>query len=141
MTHRRCLAVNLFVVVILATAPLVATQPNQAGQPPPDKKEFGKKDFFGKGGFGPGPMGQRRKLIPMFDKDGDGRLNDEERAAAREFIQKGGGKGGFPGFGKGGFGKGVFGPGNFLAKPFLEAVDTNKDGLLTKAELLAGIKK
>ena len=38
----------------------------------------------GPGGF----MGQTRKLVKQFDKDGDGRLNKEERQAAREFLQK-----------------------------------------------------
>src|SRR5437763_15782746 len=41
----------------------------------------------GPGGFG-GPMMQTRKLVKQFDKDGDGRLNAEERKAAREFIKK-----------------------------------------------------
>ena len=82
-------------------------------------------------------MNKRQKLVPQFDKDGDGRLNTEERQAAREFVQKQGkGKGGFGG--KGGP-KGP--PGGFLAKPFMEAVDTDKDGNVTKAELLAGVKK
>src|SRR5439155_3542744 len=69
-----------------------------------------------------------------------GRLNAEERAAAREFIKKqgGGGKGGF----KGGFGKkGGFAPGGFVVKPLLETLDTDKDGKLAKAELVAGVKK
>src|SRR5947208_4062983 len=56
-----------------------------------------------------GLMGQVRKLVKQFDKNGDGGLNQEERKAAREFIKKGGGKGGF-GMGKGpkgGFGMGA----------------------------------
>jgi len=77
----------------------------------PDKK-FGGKGFGGKG-FGQ----QERKLVKQFDKDNDGRLNNDERKAAREFIKKsgGGGKGGFGGFGGfGGGGKGGFGgPGGF----------------------------
>ena len=41
-------------------------------------------------GFGgPGwPMGQERKLLKQFDKDGDGRLNKKERTAARDFLKK-----------------------------------------------------
>src|SRR5262249_37063794 len=79
----------------------------------------------GRGGFG-GPMGPAsvRKLVKQFDKDGDGRLNKEERKAAREFLKKqGGGRGRGPGgFGRGGpGGRGGFGIGNFLAKPLLEA--------------------
>jgi hypothetical protein len=38
------------------------------------------------GGFG-GPR-QDKKLVAQFDKDGDKRLNAEERKAAREFLQK-----------------------------------------------------
>ena len=67
----------------------------------------GRRGFGGPGG----PMGQERKLVKQFDKDGDGRLNASERTAARELIKKdgagrrfgpGGGRGG-PGGGRGGF--------------------------------------
>ena len=60
----------------------------------------------GPGGFGPGGpagMGANRALVEKFDKDGDGRLNTEERAAAR--AESGGGGGGFGG------GRGPGGPG------------------------------
>jgi hypothetical protein len=54
-------------------------------------------------GFGPGgPMGQDRKLVKQFDKDSNGRLDKQERLAARESMKKdrqGGGRGGRPGFG------------------------------------------
>lgn len=67
-------------------------------------------------GFGPGgpPGGAERKLVAQFDNDKDGRLNKEERAAAREFLKKNPGQGrgpfgmggppggGFPGGGPGG---------------------------------------
>ena len=43
------------------------------------------------------------------------------------------------GFGPGG--RGGFGPGNFLARPLLAALDSNKDGKLTKDELVAGTTK
>ena len=33
-------------------------------------------------------MGQERKLVKQFDKDADGRLNRDERLAARESIKK-----------------------------------------------------
>ena len=82
----------------------------------PDKKEPPKKGPpFGPGrpgGFG-GPMGQIRKLVKQFDKDNDGRLNREERKAAREFLKKeraSGGRGGGSGGGSGaGGGSGVIG--------------------------------
>jgi hypothetical protein len=55
---------------------------------------------FGPGGPG-GPMGQERKLVKQFDKDANGRLNLQERLAARESLKKDrqGGRGGRPGFG------------------------------------------
>lgn len=50
---------------------------------------------FGPGGFGPGGPGgpggmmqQETKLVKQFDKDGDKRLNAEERKAAREFLKQ-----------------------------------------------------
>ena len=50
----------------------------------------------GPGGPG-GPMGQERKLIKTFDKDGDGRLDASERMAARESLKKDKAAGGTPG--------------------------------------------
>ena len=142
MRNRVRLTWQIFLFGGFLATPMLATEAQQDKGQPPQKKEFGKKDF-GPGGFG--PMGQRRKLIGQFDKDGDGRLNAEERQAAREFIQKEGkGKGfgkGFPGGGKGGFGKGGFGPGFFMSKPLIEAIDADKDGQVTRAELSAGVKK
>jgi spore coat protein H len=35
----------------------------------------------------------------------------------------------------------AFGPGNFFARPVLDVLDSNKDGKLSKSELLAGVKK
>ncbi|MGE5191156.1 MAG: CotH kinase family protein [Deltaproteobacteria bacterium] len=68
-------------------------------------------------GFGPGGPGgfmgpAERKLVKQFDKDGDGLLNKEERAAAREFLKTDGARGGRggPGFGGPGGRRGGFGP-------------------------------
>jgi hypothetical protein len=138
---------------------LLATQPppdDDQPKRPDNKKEFGgtdfpKKDFmkkgpggFGPGGFGGGPFGQQRKLVARFDKDGDGRLNNEERKAARAEIKKEGPRGMF-GLGgpkgPGGRGPMLFGPGAFLTRPLLEAVDADGDEKLTHEELGAGIKK
>src|SRR3712207_6822969 len=108
------LLLTLFSLLLLAAPPTAPGQPEK--EDPADKKD--RPPF---GGFG-GPMGQTRKLVKQFDKDGDGRLNTEERKAAREFLKKeprGGGRG--PG------GRGGFGPGGFLARPLMEALDTEKD--------------
>src|SRR4051794_28666319 len=79
-----------------------------------DNKAFGKK----------GPMMENRKLVKQFDRDSDGRLDSEERQAARAFLKREGPGGGFrPGGGPGGFG-----PGMFLAKPLLESLDRDGDG-------------
>lgn len=64
---------------------------------------FGPGGGFGPGGSGgPGGMFQEIKLVKQFDKDGDKRLNNEERKAAREYLSKertnrgpGGRRGGF----------------------------------------------
>src|SRR5439155_8691364 len=123
---------------------LLAATLHGAAQPEPQtdpKKVDVKKDFDP--GKGPpmmvgGPFGQQRKLVKQFDKDGDGRLNNEERKAAREFIKKQGGPGGF---GPGGGPKGVFGPGGFLTKPLLDALDTEKEGKLSKDQIAAAVEK
>jgi len=64
---------------------------------------------MGPGGLGPGGPGgmmQEQKLVKQFDKDGDKRLNVEERKAAREFLAKERSNRGPGGFGgrRGGFG-------------------------------------
>jgi hypothetical protein len=53
-----------------------------------------------------------------------------------ETFSTGMGKGGPPGKGPGGF----RGPGGGMIRPFLEAADTDKDGKLTSAELLAAVR-
>lgn len=50
-----------------------------------------------------------------------------------------GGPGGGPG-GRGPSGPGDFGPGMFLSGVFLEAMDADKDGAVTRAEMLAGFR-
>jgi spore coat protein CotH len=98
---------RLIVAGVLIAAPVLVA--HLEGQPGP---EFGKKGGFGFKG-GP-PFGERRKLLEQFDKNGDGWLDNEERAAARAFVKKDQPAGGF-GFGgppKGGFGPPGFGKGN-----------------------------
>jgi len=54
------------------------------------------RERMGRGGFRPPGFGggrggspfQREKLIPKFDADGDGKLNDSEREAARKYVQE-----------------------------------------------------
>lgn len=56
--------------------------------PPPTS--FGGPPGFGAPGFGP-PMGgvqEERKLVGQFDKNGDKRLDAQERKAAREFLAR-----------------------------------------------------
>lgn len=43
---------------------------------------------FGGPGGGPGFMQQERKILKQFDKDGDHKLNAEERKTAREYLAK-----------------------------------------------------
>ena len=112
-------SMSLFCVLSLGMI-LAAQQPPL--EPPQDPQGFPgggfkKKDGFGKGPGGPG--GGTRKLVKEFDKDGDGKLNAEERKAARETAKKGGKGGGF-GFGgpKGGKGKGFDGKGFGDGKDF-----------------------
>ena len=70
--------------------------------------QFGGPGFGGPGGRGPGgpggPMGGERQIVAQFDKDTDGRLNKEERTAAREFLKTNRGGGGPGGGGFGPFG-------------------------------------
>jgi hypothetical protein len=73
------------------------------------QREEGSPPPFGPGGFGPGGpggMNQETKLVKQFDKDGDKRLNREERQAARDYMnkQKAGRGSGGPGGRRGGFG-------------------------------------
>ncbi|MFN7922616.1 MAG: CotH kinase family protein [Bryobacteraceae bacterium] len=55
----------------------LAQPPDFGGGPPP----------WG-GGRGPGGPGQQRKIVKDYDRDGDKRLNAEERKAAREVLAK-----------------------------------------------------
>lgn len=113
---RRSLRTALVVGVVSAMIVAIAQVPD--GPPPggpggPQDQEGpggfpggpgGPGGFGGFGGFGgpggPGGFGQQsKKLVKQFDKDGDKRLNLEERKAAREYLakerpQRGGGRGG-----------------------------------------------
>jgi hypothetical protein len=91
----------------------------------------------GKGGVGFGPPGG------MFGQTFKLRSFIEKRTASVVAQLDGKSKGFVPtgmGFGKPG-GPGGFGPGNFVAKPLLAALDSNKDGKVSREELVAGVKK
>ncbi|MGL4549767.1 MAG: CotH kinase family protein, partial [Gemmataceae bacterium] len=108
----RCLLAALCCFAVLAAQPASG----QRGKEDFKKKGDGPDDRrppFGLGGMG-GPMGGGdRPVLAKFDKNKDGWLNADERAAARESLEKDA-KGGKGGFGKGGFGKGG---GRGTAKP------------------------
>jgi hypothetical protein len=102
MTKRTWTGLSLALTVAI----LLTALPDAAGRQEFQKKQKGMGPG-GPGGPGPkmgfgGPGGGIRKLVKMFDKDGDGRLDREERDAAREFLKNERAKGGGPG-GPGGF--------------------------------------
>ncbi|MFP6875087.1 MAG: PQQ-binding-like beta-propeller repeat protein [Verrucomicrobiales bacterium] len=69
-----------------------------APEPEPEPRPGGDRRRRGFGGFGDGPLPDFAK---RFDKDEDGKLNDEEREAMRASFR---GRGGRGGGGRGGFG-------------------------------------
>jgi hypothetical protein len=75
-------AVSTGCVVLLGLAGVLSTfgQPDFGGPPP------GGFGGFGRGPGGPG-MQEEKKVVSRFDKDGDGRLNANERKAAREWLK------------------------------------------------------
>jgi hypothetical protein len=93
-----------------------AAQPPPAGDFPPPPFGIPGGGPGGPGGRGPfgGPMREETKLVEKFDKDGNERLDLDERKAAREFLAKeraeGRGRRGPGGFGGPG---GPGGPGGF----------------------------
>ncbi len=88
---------------------------------------------------------EQRKQLEELQKDVDTRLAKlltEDQKKQLKAMREGFGRGGF---GPGGFGPGVppggFGPGNFLARPLLEALDSDRDGKVSKDEWVAGVRK
>jgi spore coat protein CotH len=109
MMKRNILILLLIMVVALSVELASALQfpPDGFGFGPPGMGPGG--GGFGGGGFG----GKKTELVKKFDKDGDGRLNAEERKAARASLASSSGQGGFGGpGGRRGGGRG-FGPGGF----------------------------
>ena len=105
-----------------------------AGQVQADPGQKGKPG--GPAGKGPG---MREEALKHFDKDGDGKLNEQERGAARQAMQAKGQPGkGAPGIG--GAGKGN-GPGNGPGhEAILKHFDKNGDGKLDEQERAAAMK-
>jgi len=76
--------------ILLSVFGLACAAPAQFDGPPPFRGD-GPPGFDGPPGgfgrFGP-PMQEETPLVAKFDRNGDKRLNADERKAAREFIQK-----------------------------------------------------
>jgi len=88
--------IRIILIILLITAIALSAAPGIAFQ-------------FPSNGFGFGPPGRSKaKLVEKFDKDGNGRLNAEERKAARAYLSSSSSGGGFGG-GWGGFGFGDMG--------------------------------
>jgi hypothetical protein len=82
--------VTLTITQTLALAFALSWAPGAASQFPPGNPPFGP---------GPGgPAGSELQLVKQFDKDGDKRLNAEERKAARAYLAASRTQGGFGGF-------------------------------------------
>ena len=85
---------NVAAVTVLLSATILGQAPQglplQGGGAPDGPPPFGLGGPpFGRGGPGRGPMMQeKQKLVTKFDKDGDKKLNAEERKAARDFLKE-----------------------------------------------------
>ncbi len=132
----RILTASIMALILCAmSAPLVLAQNEAKGNNKGDRVE------------------RKQKMLEMFDKDGNGKLNDEERAAAKKARQDRVGK---KGKGKGDARKGRQGGGRrggkdqagrrerMSRKQALAKFDTDKDGKLSKderAKMMAAMKK
>src|SRR5688572_20885277 len=104
MTSRR-IAIGLCGMVSLASVAWAVAQDRPARETGPATQPGGGPGGAGPGGFGPGGMGPGgfggrggpggpmggpdRALVKQFDKDNDGRLNTDERKAARAAAKAG----------------------------------------------------
>ncbi len=94
-------------------------------------------------GFGPpGGFGQARKPIKGFVTARAKSVSGQLAGNVEGTILSGpGGPGGPPGRGGPRGGPGAFGPGNLLAPALFEALDSNKDGRLTREEFVSGFSR
>jgi hypothetical protein len=108
----RCLLFSSLALALLFASTHGASAQAADGAPPPEApgggRGMGGPGPFGPGGFGfGGPLQQEIKVVKQFDRDGDKRLNADERQAARQYLREqrsGRGPGGFGGR-RGGFGR------------------------------------
>ncbi|HUG90989.1 MAG TPA: CotH kinase family protein [Planctomycetaceae bacterium] len=121
------LGLGLIVVTAAAQPPGGVGRPEPGPVPErPGPGGFGPRGF-GPPGFGPGgAFGGKRNVVADFDRDGDGRLNREERQAARDSLRADreshggrefGPRGGFRGPGRDSGPPGGFGPPQGLGPP------------------------
>lgn len=89
---------TLLALPLLLTLPMSASSQDGPGGRPPGERRGGPPGG-GPGGPG-GGFGGKTLLVEKFDRDGDGRLDRQEREAAREFLKEeraaGRGRRGFP---------------------------------------------
>jgi hypothetical protein len=103
---------------------------------------------------GPRDPDQRKQMIEKFDKDGDGKLNREEKTAAREAARtrRGGGSQDAQGRRRGSGGEGQQrgqrgqrggGPKNFMTDPgaMFDQIDSDGDGNVTKEQFVKFMEK
>jgi hypothetical protein len=96
--------------LLLVAVTLIGTLLSGAGRPRATRAQAPGPGGPGPGGFqggpppfgGRGPMGQEQKVVKQFDQDKDGRLNAQERKAARAWLAEN--RFGGRGFGGRGFG-------------------------------------
>jgi hypothetical protein len=128
-TCAACLGILWAGLLVAGTWYVIAQTPpapeGTENRPPPDADfgpPLGQPSSDGPGGFGPGGfspggrggpggpggmMSEETKLLKQFDQDGNGRLDNEERKAARAHLSQQRGNRGPDGFGgpRGGFGR------------------------------------